>query len=76
MDLKTTAKKIKERDDKLARALPVETKRIFWENFYEDGKSIGEAREAAGIENVSIALALIIQCYKQICIPMEVHEIE
>lgn len=76
MDLRKAANEIKERDNKLARALPVETKKKFWEVFHEDGKSIGEAREAAGIENVSIAVALIIQCYKQICIPMEVEEIE
>ena len=76
MDLKKTAKEIKARDDEAARALPVETKRTFWKAFYEDGKSIGEARIAAGIEDVSIAVALIIQCYKQICIPIEVEEIE
>lgn len=76
MELQKIADKIKKQDDKIARSLPVETKKRFWEVFHEDGKSIGEARQAAGIENVSIAIALIIQCYKQICIPMEVEEIE
>ena len=40
------------------------------------GEISEEVKYVAGIENVSIALALIIQCYKQICIPMEVYEIE
>ena len=76
MEIQKIADKIKKQDDEIARSLPVETKKKFWGAFHEDGKSIGEAREVAGIENVSIAVALIIQCYKQICIPMEVEEIE
>lgn len=76
MELKKIADKIKKQDDEIARSLPVETKKKFWEAFYEDGKSVGEARKIAGLEDVAVAVALIIQCYKQICIPMEVEEIE
>ena len=59
-----------------ARALPIETKRMFWKAMYEDGKTVGEAREIAGIDDIGVAAALVIQCYKQRIIPMEVDEIE
>ena len=75
MDLRKTADKIIKKDDEVARALPTETKQTFWEAFHDDGKSLGEARELAGIP-IEVAVALVTQCYKQICIPMEVEEIE
>lgn len=63
------------KDNQAAKDLPVETKKTFWRAFHDEGKSIGEARFAAGID-VEIAVALIIQCYKTRYIPLEVDEIE
>ncbi len=76
MDLQKAIDETIKKDDEIAKNLPTETKQKFWEAFYEDGLTVGEAKKIAGIEDVSIAVALIIQCYKQICIPMEVEEIE
>ena len=76
MELQKMIAETIEKDDEAARNLTTETKRTFWKALMEDEKSIGEARELAGIDDVAVAVALIIQCYKKQYIPMTVDEIE
>ena len=61
---------------KTARELPIETKKVYWRSFYEDKETMGEARKRAGIDDLRIAIALTVQCWKLRSMPMEVDEIE
>ncbi len=72
--VKTAAQRIKEHE-KAAKDLPVETKRKFWEAMTKNKKNVGEAREIAGIDDVMVAAQLVIQCHKEIYIPMSVEDI-
>lgn len=76
MDLQKMIDETKAKDDQAAKDLPVETKKTFWRAFHDDGLTIGEARRVAGIDDVGIAVALIIQCYKTKAVPLEVDEID
>lgn len=71
-----TAKQIINEQAEAAKNLPTETKKKFWEAMVEEGKNVGEAREIAGIDDIGIAAALVIQCHSIIHVPMAVDDIE
>lgn len=75
MELQKMIDETIEKDNQAAKDLPIETKQAFWRAFHDEGMSIGEARKLVGID-LKVAVALIIQCYKTVAIPLEVDEIE
>ena len=72
---KTVAQMKKENDD-AARALPVETKKIFWKALMQDHKSVGESRKLAGIEDIMVAAALVFQLHVTVNFPMRLEDIK
>ena len=70
-----TAEQMKARQNQQAEMLPIETKRVFWKAMIEDGKSLGEARELAGISDLMVAAALAIQCHDEVHVPKAVADI-
>lgn len=57
------ARQIKAEYTKQAKALPIETKRIFLEALH-DGKTVGQARELAEIDDLMVAAQLVILCHE------------
>lgn len=70
-----TAAEINARNQRDAKQLPVEVKQKFWHAMTREGKNMGEAREIAGIEDVMVAAALVIQLHDTVHIPKRVEEI-
>ncbi len=64
----------KENED-AARALPLETKKKFWSAMMQECMNVREARELAGIDDVMVATALVIQLHKTASYPMPVEDI-
>lgn len=71
-----TAKQMMRETVNAANNLPIETKRIFWQAFTKEGKTMGEARKIAGIDEVMLAAELVIQCHDTYCIPKNVEDIK
>jgi len=72
---KTAAQRRAETREK-AENLPLSVKKIFWAAMTKDGKNIGEARKIAGIDDVMIAVELVIMFHKTVSFPMKVDDIE
>lgn len=71
-----TAADMKRETAQAVKDLPVETKREFWRLMTEERFNVGQAREACGIDSIMVAAELVIQCHKQIHIPLNVEEIK
>ena len=70
-----TAQQMQKESIEAAENLPIDVKRKFWEAMTKQGKNVGEAREIAGIDDVMIAVQLVILCHKTISFPMDVEDI-
>lgn len=72
-----TAAQFKAEAKAAAEALPLETRREFWRLMREDGKTLGEAREAVGIDDIMVAAVLVIMCHERLEYnrPLDVEEI-
>jgi len=70
-----TAKQMMEEQAETAKNLPTEVKKIFWKAMMEDRKNIGEASQIAGLNDIMVAAALVIQCHSKVYFPMPVDSI-
>lgn len=76
MEPPKTARQLGAEAVKAAKALPVEVRRTFWREMMA-GKTVGEARIMAGIEDILVALELVDLCHRKVVhrIPLTVEEI-
>lgn len=70
-----SAAQMKHENVEAAKNLPVEIKRKFWKAMYEDGMNLGEARKLCDLD-IMVAAELVIQCHKEIYIPISVDDIK
>jgi len=71
----TSAKTLLKKWQKEAEKLPLETKQKFWRAML-DGKSVREARQIAGIEDLNVAAELFCMCHRTIYVPKGIEEIK